>query len=141
MGVSFRGELRFLSAWPGNNCGPEAYAILEKAGYRFARRGISPEQPYGKVNVGAAYEPGRHDRLLIPTTGDAYPDWTFEHFLKVAAEARPGRIVVLQFHGVPDEAHPWVHTPPEMFRRYMEHLKREGFQTLAMRDLAGIASD
>jgi peptidoglycan/xylan/chitin deacetylase (PgdA/CDA1 family) len=126
-------------AWPGNGFGPEAYAILESAGYRFARRGISPEQPYGKINVGPAYEPSRHDRLLIPTTGDAYPDWTFEHFLKVAAEARAGHIVVLQFHGVPDEAHPWVHTPPEMFRRYMEHLKREGFQALALRDLADVA--
>ena len=40
--------------------------------------------------------------LLIRTTGDAYPDWTFEHFLKVAAEARPGHIVVLQFGGVDD---------------------------------------
>jgi peptidoglycan/xylan/chitin deacetylase (PgdA/CDA1 family) len=126
-------------AWPGNGFGPEAYDVLEKAGYRYARRGISPEQPYGKVNVGPAYEPDRHDRLLIPTTGDAYPDWTFEHFLKVAAEARSGRIVVLQFHGVPDVAHPWVHTPPEMFRRYMEHLKREGFRTLAMRDLGEVA--
>jgi peptidoglycan/xylan/chitin deacetylase (PgdA/CDA1 family) len=126
-------------AWPGNGFGPEAFAILDKAGYRFARRGISPEQPYGKINVGPAYDPDRHDRLLVPTTGDAYPDWTFEHFLKVIAEARSGRIVVLQFHGVPDEAHPWVHTPPDMFRRYMEHLKREKFQTLAMRDLAGVA--
>jgi hypothetical protein len=53
----------------------------------------------------------------------------------VIAEARPGRIVVLQFHGIPDIAHSWVHTPPEMFRRYMEHLKKEGFTTLALRDL------
>ena len=126
-------------AWPGNWFGPEALEVVERRGYRFARRGITPEQPYGKLNVGAAYEPGKHDRLLIPTTGDAYPDWTFEHFLKVIAEARAGRIVVLQFHGVPDEAHHWVHTPPEMFRRYMEHLAREGFRTLALRDLEDVA--
>jgi len=28
-----------------------------------------------------------------------------------------GQIVMLLFHGVPDEVHPWgTHTPPEMFR-------------------------
>lgn len=126
-------------AWPGNWFGPEALAVLERSGYRFARRGLSPEQPYGKLNVGAAYDPKRHDRLFIPTTGDAYPDWTFEHFLRVIAEARPGRYVVLQFHGVPDEAHHWVHTPPDMFRRYMEHLAKEGFRTMAIGDLDGMA--
>jgi peptidoglycan/xylan/chitin deacetylase (PgdA/CDA1 family) len=126
-------------AWPGNALGPEALELLERRGFRFARRGITPEQPYGKLNVGAAYVPETHDRLLIPTTGDAYPDWTFEHFLKVVAAAGPGRIVVLQFHGVPDEAHPWVHTPPDMFRRYMEHLAQAGFRGVALRDLADVA--
>lgn len=122
-------------AWPGNSFGPEARRILETCGYRFARRGMSPEQPYGKLNVGAAYDPRRHDRLLIPTTGDAYPDWTFEHFLKLIAEARSGRIAVLQFHGVPDPVHPWVHTPPDMFERYMGHLSAQGFRTMALREL------
>jgi len=27
------------------------------------------------------------------------------------------QIVVLQFHGSPDVAHPWIHTPPERLRR------------------------
>ena len=122
-------------AYSGNFFGPEALAVLEKAGYRWARRGEMPEQEYGKVIVGPAYDPARHHPLLIPTTGDAYPDWTFEHFQKVAAEARDGRIVVFQFHGVPDIKHPWVHTPPESFRRYMKYLKDNNFVTLAMRDL------
>ncbi len=123
-------------AWCGNTFGPESIAVLRQRGIKLARRGGAPEVEYGKVVVGPAYDPKRHHPLLIPTTGDAYPDWTFEHFVKVLAEAREGRIVVLQFHGVPDVAHPWVHTPPEPFRRYMEHLKKEGFTTLALRDLA-----
>jgi hypothetical protein len=94
-----------------------------------------PEQEYGKVVVGPAYDPAGHHHLLIPTTGDAYPDWTFEHFEKVVAEARDGRIVVLQFHGVPDIKHPWVHTPVEAFRRYMHYLKDKNFTTAAVRDL------
>jgi peptidoglycan/xylan/chitin deacetylase (PgdA/CDA1 family) len=123
-------------AWPGNAFGPEAVAVLRRAGYRFARRGISPEVEYGKVGVGPGYDPARHHPLLIPTTGDAYPEWTFEHFRNVISEARAGRIAVLQFHGVPDTAHPWVHTPPETFERYMRHLKDNGYATLALRDLA-----
>src|SRR5262249_51206167 len=122
-------------AWCGNTFGPESIAVLRERGITLARRGGAPEVEYGKVVVGPVYDPKRHHPLLIPTTGDAYPDWTFEHFLKLIAEAREGRIVVLQFHGVPDVAHPWVHTPPEPFRRYMEHLKKEGFTTLALRDL------
>ena len=122
-------------AWCGNGFGPEALAKLRDLGYRFARRGMQPETPYGEIAPGPTFDPTRHDPLLIPTTGDAYPDWTFEHFQQVLARADPGEIVVLQFHGVPDAAHPWVHTPPEMFRRYMEHLKTAGFETLALRDI------
>lgn len=123
-------------AWCGNTFGPESVEVLRKMGITQARRGGAPEVEYGKSVVGPVYDPTRHHPLLIPTTGDAYPDWTFEHFVRVIAEARAGRIVVLQFHGVPDLAHPWVHTPPEPFRRYMEHLKQEGFTTLALADLA-----
>ncbi len=122
-------------AWCGNTFGPEAIAVLRRCGYKFARRGGAPEVEYGKIVVGPALDANKHHPLLIPTTGDGYPDWTFDHFRNVIATARDGRIAVLQFHGVPDVAHPWVHTPPEMFRRYMEHLKREGFTTLALRDL------
>jgi hypothetical protein len=42
---------------------------------------------------------------------------------------------MLQFHGVPDIAHPWVHTPPEKFEQYMRHLKQQNFRVIALRDL------
>jgi len=122
-------------AWSGNGFGPESVAVLKEHGIRYARRGAQPEAEYGRMVVGPAFEPSKHHRLLIPTTGDAYPDWTFEHFLKVLSQARAGQIVVLQFHGVPDVVHPWVHTPPVAFRRYMEYLKSNGYTTLALRDL------
>ncbi|MGV3719727.1 MAG: polysaccharide deacetylase family protein, partial [Actinomycetota bacterium] len=123
-------------AWCGNAFGPEAVAALQARGYRFARRGMQPEVPYGRIESGVAYVPGRHHPLLIPTTGDAYPDWTPEHFRAVLAQALPGQVAVLQFHGVPDVAHPWVHTPPERFREYLAVLKAERFRVLALRDLA-----
>jgi peptidoglycan/xylan/chitin deacetylase (PgdA/CDA1 family) len=110
-------------AYSGNRFGPEAVTVLRGAGYKYARRGEMPEAPYGKPVVGAVFDPRKQHRLLIPTTGDAYPNWTFEHFRRVISHARENRIVVLQFHGVPDVTHPWVSTPPEMFERYMRHLK------------------
>ena len=122
-------------AYSGNSFGPEAVARLAELGYKFARRGMQPETPYGKIEPGPAFDPARHHPLLIPTTGDAYPDWSLEHFRKVVALARDGKIAVLQFHGVPDIVHPWVHTPSERFREYMEHLKEQSFRVVALRDL------
>lgn len=121
-------------AWCGNRFGPEALEKLRDLGYRFARRGLSPELDNRALAAGPAYDPARHDPLLIPSTGNSVPGWTLEIFRKVLDRAGEG-IVVLQFHGVPDLAHDWVHTPPESFREYMEELRVRGFQTLAMRDL------
>ncbi len=122
-------------AWPGNAFHTNALPVLQKAGIRFARRGGSPEVPY-KEGGGVAYEPGLDHPLLIPTAGDARPDWTLEHLKRAVAMARDGRIAVLQFHGVPDGEHPWVNTPRERFEEYMAWLHQEGFKVIALRDLA-----
>jgi peptidoglycan-N-acetylglucosamine deacetylase len=123
-------------AWPGDYFGPEALDQLRRHGIRLARRGMQPEVPYGEVQVGPLLDVTRNDPLLIPTTGDAYPDWTLDHFKKVVAGAKNGKAVVLQFHGVPDTVHPWVNTPPEMFRQYILYLKQNGYHVIALRDLA-----
>ena len=122
-------------AWPGNKFHVSALPILQQAGIRFARRGGEPEVPYA-VGGGAAYEPGADHPLLIPTTGDARPDWSLENLKRAVALARGGRIAVLQFHGVPDGEHPWVNTPRERFEEYMAWLHAERFTVIAMRDLA-----
>lgn len=122
-------------AYCGNTFGPEAVQRLTELGYKFARRGEQPEARYATLDIGATYDPKRHHPLLIPTTGDAYPIWTLDHFKTVVARATNGQIVVLQFHGVPDVAHPWVHTPPENFREYMAYLKENNFRCIAVRDL------
>jgi peptidoglycan/xylan/chitin deacetylase (PgdA/CDA1 family) len=122
-------------AWCGNAFGPEAIEQLRRHGYELARRGMQPEVPYGAIQVGPALDVTKHHPLLIPTTGDSYPAWTFEHFKSVILSAKPNEIVVLQFHGAPDRKHPWVNTPPEAFRKYMIYLKENGYRTIAMRDL------
>ncbi len=123
-------------AWPGNGFSSEGVEVLRACGYQFARRGMQPEIPYGKIEPGPLYDPARYDPLLIPSAGDAYPEWMLEDFKRVVDRARNGHIAVVQFHGVPDVAHPWVHTPPERFKEYMAYLKDGGFNVIAMRDLA-----
>ncbi len=127
-------------AWPGNRFHVTALPILQQAGIRFARRGGEPEVPYA-LGGGVAFEPGADHLLLIPTTGDARPDWTLDHLKRAVAMARDGRIAVLQFHGVPDGEHPWVNTPRERFEEYMTWLHREGFKVIALRDVARYTDD
>ena len=122
-------------AWCGNAFGPEALEQLRRRGYTVARRGMQPEIPYGTIQAGPALQVRKHHPLLIPTSGDAYPAWTMEHFKQVLSNAKPGEIVVLQFHGVPDEKHPWVNTPREAFREYMNYLKQNGYTAFTMSDV------
>ncbi len=125
-------------AWPGNAIAVEALPVLKKHGLRFARRGGSPEYPYEKGR-GLACKPGLDHPLLIPSAGDARPDWTLADFIRAAEQAREGRIAVLQFHGVPEGEHPWVHTPRERFEEYMSYLHDRGYKAIALRDLARYA--
>jgi len=121
-------------AYPGNAIHPGALPVLRGLGIRWARRGAQPEFDY-ETGRGVAYEPGRDDPLLVPTTGDARPVWTLADLKRAAGMARDGRVSVLQFHGVPDREHPWVNTPPERFAEYVEWLREEGYRCIALRDL------
>src|SRR5256886_11895924 len=122
-------------AYPGNAIHPGVLPILQRLGIRFARRGGAPEHPY-EWGRGFAYEPGVDHPLLIPSAGDARPDWALEDFKRAVDQARSGRIAVLQFHGVPDREHPWVHTRPERFEEFMRYLHTNAFKVIALRDLA-----
>lgn len=122
--------------YPGYHHGPEAVEALRDHGFRFARRGVAPEYPYdGEGGRGPAYDPTRHDPLLIPTTGASGPHWGYEDLVWSVAQARDGKIAVLTFHGMPDLDHAWVHTDPDVFERYMEYLHEEGCTVIALRDL------
>ena len=104
---------------------------------KFARRGNQPEYPtpdyhHGK---GFGYEPGLDHPLLVPSTGVARPGWTLDDLIEAVEKARHGRIAVLQFHGVPDIAHPWVNTPIEDFEIYMRYLHDYGYQGISLRDV------
>src|SRR5687767_4267570 len=122
-------------AYPGNAIVPDALPILKELGIRFARRGGAPEHPYDKGR-GFAFAPGADHPLLIPSAGDARPDWTLDDFIRSVEQARYGRIAVLQFHGIPDTAHDWVSSSVQQFDAYMNYLAKHGYTAIAMRDLA-----
>ena len=122
-------------AYPGNAIHLDALPVLQRLGIRFARRGGAPERPY-EGGRGFAFEPGVDHPLLIPSAGDARPDWTLADFKRAVRQARHGKIAVVQFHGVPDNEHPWVHTPPALFIHYLDYLHRNGYRVIALRDLA-----
>ncbi|MDB6027370.1 MAG: hypothetical protein JWM68_3593 [Verrucomicrobiales bacterium] len=121
-------------AYPGNTIQLEALPLLRELGFKFARRGGAPEHPY-EWGRGFAYEPGKDHPLLIPAAGDARPDWSLPDFERAVSQAAHGRIAVIQFHGVPDRDHPWVHTPLEQFTQYMDYLAAHQFKVIALRDL------
>lgn len=122
-------------AWPGNAITPGALAVLAKHGIRWGRRGVVPEYAT-EGNNGIAYQPGVDHPLLIPSAGVPKPGFGMEQFLRALDHARDGNIAVLQFHGVPEGEHPWVHTPRELFEQFMEHLHQGGYRVIAVRDLA-----
>jgi hypothetical protein len=121
-------------AWPGNQFSVKALDTLKRHGIRWARRGGGPEFPYDR-GEGVAYEPYTDHPLLIPSAGDSRPDWQWENFAKAMALGGRNNIVVLQFHGVPDKAHPWVNTPTDRFEQYLHWLAQENYQVIALRDL------
>jgi peptidoglycan/xylan/chitin deacetylase (PgdA/CDA1 family) len=122
-------------AYPGNAFTKDALKSLQGLGIIFARRGGSPEYPY-EAGGGLAYEQGLDHPLLIPTTGDARPTWSLGELKEAVAQARHGKVAILQFHGVPDTAHAWVSTRQEKFAEFMQYLADERCTVIAMRDLA-----
>ncbi|MEZ6128236.1 MAG: family 16 glycoside hydrolase [Planctomycetaceae bacterium] len=121
-------------AWPGNQTSHKAFDVLQQHGIKFARRGGAPEFPY-EQGRGFAYEPGNDHPLLIPSAGDARPNWNLSDLIRAVEQAKDGRIAVLQFHGVPDTAHSWVNSPEQQFEAYMKYLSVNGYKVIAMRDL------
>ncbi len=121
-------------AWPGNATTEKAFKILREHGIQFARRGGSPEYPY-TYGRGVAYEPNKDHPLFLPSAGDARPDWNMADLVRAVEQAKDGKIAILQFHGAPDNEHPWVHTPKERFASYMEYLHKNKYTVIALRDL------
>ena len=121
-------------AYPGNSFHPSLLPLLAEQGIRFARRGGAPEYPYDRGR-GYAFQPGLDHPLLIPSAGDARPDWTMDDFRRAIDQAQLGNVAVLQFHGIPDGEHDWVSLGQARFESFMRELARDDFTVIALRDL------
>ncbi|MFT2010441.1 polysaccharide deacetylase family protein [Pontibacter sp. 13R65] len=112
-------------AYPGYSTHPSALETLQERGYLFARAGGS-----------RPYNPTTDHPYLIPsysTTGNTPTDKA--RVMGAIREAKGGKIVVFTIHGVPDVAHDWVTTPPELFEEYLQYLKDNNYKVVALRDL------
>ena len=109
-------------AYPGYNLSLPVMEILLNKGYKFARAGGS-----------RAYDPTSDYPLLVPSW--AMNATNKEQIMASFNEAHNGRIVVLTIHGVPDIEHPWVNTPPELFKEYLQYLSEHTFKVISFRDL------
>ena len=110
-------------AYPGYSLSLPVINVLQEKGYRFARAGGS-----------RTYEPLIDSPLLIPSW--AMNSENRKQIMEAFEDAHDGEIVVLTIHGVPDLEHPWVNTPPELFKEYLQYLSDNGFTVIALRDLS-----
>jgi peptidoglycan/xylan/chitin deacetylase (PgdA/CDA1 family) len=109
-------------AYPGYDLNMDVLAILKKRGYAFARGGGS-----------RAYNPLKDYPLLIPSWAMVADNRA--EIMKAFGDARNGRIVVLTIHGVPDLEHPWVNTPPGLFKEHLQYLSDQHFKVISLREL------
>lgn len=109
-------------AYPGYDLSLPVMETLHEKGYKFARAGGS-----------RAYDPQSDYPLLVPSWATNADNK--EQIMAAFNEARNGRIVVLTIHGVPDVEHPWVNTPPELFKEYLYYLSEHHFKVISLRDL------
>ena len=99
------------------------FSDLKMAKYLFGRGGH--ERPY---------RPEVDHPLDVPSFTIKHTH-TVTHVIQRVRQATAGRIVVLTFHGVPDEEHPPVSVEPVLFQRMMQYLKQNAYTCIAMRDL------
>ncbi|MBN3520101.1 polysaccharide deacetylase family protein [Algoriphagus lutimaris] len=106
-------------AYPGYGLNTQALVFLQERNYHFARAGGS-----------RAYDPLTDHPFLIPSWATNESNKT--EIIQALDQAKNGHIVVLTIHGVPDIEHPWVNTPIELFKEYLDYLKKHDFQVISM---------
>ncbi len=109
-------------AYPGYGLNKSALEILKEKQYHFARAGGS-----------RVYDPIEDHPFLIPSW--ATNEKNKKEILAGISQAKNGKIVVLTIHGVPDVEHPWVNTPIEIFKDYLNFLSKNNFKVISLKDL------
>ena len=122
--------------YPGYHSDRRIVSVLQKKGYRFARRGAEPEYPPALTGGrGPCYDVLEDHPLLVPTTFASGPNGRLSDLVRAVQQAREGRIPILTFHGVPDP-HPHCSTAPSQFTECMQYLHDQRCTVMSFRDLA-----
>jgi peptidoglycan/xylan/chitin deacetylase (PgdA/CDA1 family) len=108
-------------AYPAYVTDSSKIIVLKRTGLKTAR-----------IGGDKAYHPENDNAFYIPsfTPGD-----DLQKAISAIKQAKEGAIVVLAIHGVPDKAHPWVNTSPEVFESYLKYLKDNHYKVISMRGL------
>jgi len=109
-------------AYPGYDTTRRCFDVLKERGYKFARAGFN-----------RAYDAGGDHPYLMP--GFTMLDTNKVATNKAFQLAKDKKVVVITIHGVPDVAHAWVNTSPEIFEEHLKYLKENHYKVIAMRDL------
>jgi peptidoglycan-N-acetylglucosamine deacetylase len=109
-------------AYPAYVTDSAALPVLRLHGYLTARGGGD-----------RAYDMETDDPLYVPSYTIKGEDR--DYFYHAVAQAEKNKVVIFTIHGVPDEAHPWVSTPPAIFAEYLQYLYDHHYHVIAMRDL------
>ena len=109
-------------AYPGYDTHLQAVKILQQQGFATAR-----------IGGDTIYNPLTDHPFYIPSFSTAGTDSA--KVLNAIRQAKDGNIVVLTVHGVPDIAHDWVTTPPELFEMYLQYLQQHQYKVISMEGL------
>lgn len=110
-------------AYPGCGSSPAAVKVLKARGYLSAR--TCDAKPF---------DPQKDDPYYMPSYAIQGADTTA--FYKALSDQQDGQVVVFLFHGIPDTEHPWVNTPPDVFKGYMEYLHAHHYRVVAIKDMS-----
>ncbi len=110
-------------AYPGGPFAANVAPLLRQRGFLAAR-----------TTENGPWDLAHGDPMRVPATpiqGD--DDALFFKAIGFADDTRPA---VILFHGVPDLVHPWVHTPPECFAKWMTYLHDHDYRVIGMAQAA-----
>lgn len=111
-------------AYPGNRYDSVSQNILKKRGYQFARVGGSE-----------VYKVNKHSSLAIPSYTVASTKKLNNRVKSALKHLGLGEVLVLTFHGVPDEIHPDYSTDLSHLKAILNYVKLQDFNVVAMKNL------
>lgn len=105
--------------YPGYVVDSSIFPILKRHGYLTARTG--GDRPW---------DPRKDNPYLVPCYTIKGNDPAY--FYNALTKATGDNVIVFCIHGVPDTAHDFVSTPPEVFADYLKYLHDHHFKVLSM---------